>query len=225
MRRHDAVVVVRRQQHGGRVLEAVVVAGGALLFPRPPHIVQRGVLDEPLKFFLVLRAPEITSPCTTYGELVEPKHVHDTHMSKSAPEKPRPLQPQNKTISAHFVSISRVSKETAASTLHKSIMTDLVDAGGHQEPTIAAALDAQPARARVPGGHEELAGGDEIVEAVLLLLQRAGLVPVFAVLPAAPDVGDARDEPKVPHEDDSGGAELRRHVHAEPAVAEEQGWV
>jgi hypothetical protein len=122
-------------------------------------------------------------------------------------------------VESKHVHDTHVSQSTT-----KKVRT-LVDAGSYKKAPVARTLDAQPARVRVACRDEELTSRDEIVEAVLLVRERPGLVPVLAVLPAASDVGDARHEPEIPHEDDAGDAEMGRHVHAEATVAVQQSRV
>ena len=113
----------------------------------------------------------------------------------------------------------------------------------HQEPARAAALDDEPVAAAVLPGQEELGGGDEVGEGVLLLHQAPVVVPRLAHLAAAPDVGHGEDDAAVEEahpvrgegdgqgeavrpvavEEERGGAVLRqplpvddreRHLHA-----------
>ena len=64
-------------------------------------------------------------------------------------------------------------------------------------------------------------GGDEVVEDVLLFLQHAGAVPVFAKLAAAAQVGDGIDA-AVLHPEIHAAVEAGAHGDVEAAVAREQ---
>src|SRR5213078_252152 len=65
----------------------------------------------------------------------------------------------------------------------------LGEGGADEEAAVAAAVDPEPAGRGPAGRDERLAGGDEVVEAVLLVLPHAVAVPGLALLRAAPDAG------------------------------------
>ena len=75
----------------------------------------------------------------------------------------------------------------------------------HEEPAVAAALDGEPPGARVPGRHQVLGAGDEVVEHVLLLRRLPGVVPGLAELAAAAQVGVGEDAAVVEPEPQAAG--------------------
>ena len=62
----------------------------------------------------------------------------------------------------------------------------------YQQSAVAAAGDGQLLRPGVMVAHQPLRGRDEIIKHVLLLLQHAGVVPLFAELAATPQVGQGK---------------------------------
>ena len=68
-----------------------------------------------------------------------------------------------------------------------------VIARADEQAAVAAAADGELVGTGVFLGDQPFGGGDEIVEHVLLLCLRAGLVPLVAILAAAAQVGDRID--------------------------------
>ena len=60
----------------------------------------------------------------------------------------------------------------------------------HQEAAIGPAPDGQLVLAGVLVVDEELGGRDEVVKAILLIMQSAGVMPFFAVFAAPSNIGD-----------------------------------
>ena len=98
----------------------------------------------------------------------------------------------------------------------------LEEAGGDEEAAIGAALDGEFGGRGVALGDEELGGGDEVVEDVLLLQAGAGFVPGLAVFAAAAEAGLGEEAAELhPEEIDGGEGGQQRDVEA--AVAVEEG--
>ena len=100
----------------------------------------------------------------------------------------------------------------------------LVQHGPDEQAAVRAARDGEPGRLGDRVVDQELGGGDEVVEDVLLVLEHARPVPALAVLPAAPQVG-LRVDPAAFEEHEVRRIEARRQADVEPAVAVEQGRV
>ena len=69
----------------------------------------------------------------------------------------------------------------------------LRDHRAHQQAAIRSALDGEVIFVGDLVGDQEFGGGDEVVENILLFVQHAGAMPVFAELGAAAQVGHGVD--------------------------------
>ena len=91
----------------------------------------------------------------------------------------------------------------------------------HQKPAIASSLDRQLFRARIIFFDQVFGGRRKIIEHVLLFREVAGLVPVFAELAAASNIGHDIDaaaiEPKPPRK-----LKIWRHTNPVAAVSVKQ---
>ena len=98
----------------------------------------------------------------------------------------------------------------------------LGDGGAHEQATVGAAPDGESVARGEALVDEPVGAGDEVVEAVLLVLAHAGPVPGLALLGAAADPGDGVDAAGGAHLGDGGGVG-RAHRDGEAAVAGEDG--
>ncbi len=85
----------------------------------------------------------------------------------------------------------------------------LSQSGAHQQAAVAATTNGEAGPGGEALGHQPVGGGEEVVEAALLVRSHAGLVPVLAVLGPAADAGDGVDAAGVGH----------RHRHRRPRRA------
>src|ERR1039458_5684518 len=100
----------------------------------------------------------------------------------------------------------------------------LRDHRAHEQAAVGTALDREVIFVGVFLRDEILAGSDEVVKYVLLLLQHAGAMPVFAELGPAAQVGN-RENAAVLHPEISAAVETWRLRDVKTAVAGQQGWV
>src|SRR5690554_1174002 len=69
----------------------------------------------------------------------------------------------------------------------------LIDDRSDQQPAVGFALNGQPVRRCNAFALQEFAGGDEVIEGVLLLLSAPGIVPSLSVFSATTNVRDGVD--------------------------------
>ena len=100
----------------------------------------------------------------------------------------------------------------------------LVQHRADEQPAVRAAGDGEAGRLGDRVVDQELGGGDEVVEDVLLVLQHSRPVPALAVLAAAPQV-DLYVDPAAFEEHEIRRIEARGQADVEPAIAVEQGGV
>src|ERR1039458_7826097 len=100
----------------------------------------------------------------------------------------------------------------------------LRDHRAHEQAAVGTALDGEVTLVGVFLRDEILAGSDEVVKYVLLLLQHAGAMPIFTELGPAAQVGN-RENAAVLHPEISAAVETWRLRDVKTAVAGQQGWV
>src|SRR5208282_1217154 len=100
----------------------------------------------------------------------------------------------------------------------------LRDHGAHQQATVRAAVDSEVIAVSVFLCDQVFAGSDEVVKNVLLFLQHAGAMPVFAEFGTAAQIGDGVNA-TVLHPEIHAAVESWRQRDVKTAVAVQQGWV